>query len=120
MKNYILKRLFLIPLTLLGILVINFGIIQLAPGGPVEYVLAKYQGMNVDSKAQFTAVAQPSNSSTQQYRGAQGVPEDLVKELERQFGFDKPWYERFIKMITDYAKFDFGIYSAKSRCSCCG
>ena len=109
MRNYIIKRLFLIPLTLLGILAINFAIIQFAPGGPVEYMLAKYQGLNVDSKAQFTATANVKNTSGQsQYRGSQGVPEDLVKELEKQFGFDKPWYARFFKMITDYAKFDFG------------
>ena len=109
MRNYIIKRLFLIPLTLLGILAINFCIVQLAPGGPVEYMLAKYQGMNVDSKAQFTATANVKNTSAQtQYRGAQGVPEDLVADLKKQFGFDKPWYERFYKMITDYAKFDFG------------
>lgn len=109
MKNYIIKRLFLIPLTLLGILAINFAIIQFAPGGPVEYMLAKYQGLNVDSKAQFTATANVKNTSSQtQYRGSQGVPEDLVKELEKQFGFDKPWYERFVKMIKDYACFDFG------------
>lgn len=109
MKNYIIKRLFLIPLTLLGILTVNFAIIQFAPGGPVEYMLAKYQGMNVDSKAQFTSTANIKNTSNQtQYRGSQGVPEDLVKELEKQFGFDKPWYERFFKMIKDYSCFDFG------------
>lgn len=109
MKNYIIKRLFLIPLTLLGILTVNFTIIQFAPGGPVEYMLAKYQGLNVDSKAQFTATANVKNTSSQtQYRGSQGVPEDLVKELEKQFGFDKPWYERFTKMIKDYAVFNFG------------
>ncbi len=117
MKNYIIKRLFLIPLTILGILSINFAIIQFAPGGPVEYMLAKYQGLNVDSKAQFTSTTNvKSNSSQNQYRGSQGVPEDLVKELEKQFGFDKPWYQRFYKMITDYAKFDFGdsYYKDKS------
>lgn len=117
MRNYIIKRLFLIPFTLLGILAINFAIIQFAPGGPVEYMLAKYQGLNVDAKAQFTSTANVKNTSSQsQYRGAQGVPEDLVKELEKQFGFDKPWYERFVKMLTDYAKFDFGrsYYQDKS------
>ncbi len=109
MRNYIFKRLLLIPLTLLGILTINFGIIQLAPGGPVEYMLAKYQGMNVDSKAQFTATAPAQQTSgVQKYQGAQGVPDDLVKDLEKQFGFDKPWPERFLKMIKDYAVFDFG------------
>lgn len=109
MRTYILKRLFLIPLTLLGILAVNFAIIQLAPGGPVEYVLAKYQGMNTDSKAQFTSTpAAQNNSSAQKYQGAQGVPEDLIEELNKQFGFDKPWYERFCKMVKDYAVFDFG------------
>lgn len=110
MKNYILKRIMLIPLTLLGILTVNFAIIQLSPGGPVEYMLAKYQGMNVDSKAQFTATAQVQNraSDMQKYRGSQGVPDDLVKALEKQFGFDKPWPQRYLKMIKDYALFDFG------------
>ena len=109
MKNYIIKRILLIPLTLLGILTVNFCIIQLAPGGPVEYMLAKYQGMNVDSKAQFTATAPAQHSSgMQKYQGAQGVPDDLVEALEKQFGFDKPWHERFLKMIKEYAVFDFG------------
>jgi len=109
MKNYIIKRLLLIPLTLLGILAVNFAIIQLSPGGPVEYVLAKYQGMNTDSKAQFTSTSQVQNTTSgNNYQGAQGVPEDLVAELNKQFGFDKPWYERFYKMIKDYATFDFG------------
>lgn len=109
MRNYILKRLLLIPVTLLGILTINFAIVQLAPGGPVEYVLAKYRGMNVDAKSQFTASADMNmESSVAKYQGAQGVPEELVKELEKQFGFDKPVHERFLKMAADYARFDFG------------
>ena len=109
MRNYILKRLLLIPVTLLGILTINFAIVQLAPGGPVEYVLAKYRGMNVDAKSQFTASADMNmESSAAKYQGAQGVPEELVKELEKQFGFDKPVHERFLKMAADYARFDFG------------
>ncbi len=118
MKNYIIKRLLLIPLTLLGILTVNFMIIQLAPGGPVEYMLAKYQGMNVDSKAQFTSASmqQQNIHTSQKYQGAQGVPEDLVIELEKQFGFDKPWYARFAKMVKEYAMFDFGrsYYQDKS------
>lgn len=118
MRNYVIKRLLLIPLTLLGILTINFAVIQLAPGGPVEYTLAKYQGMNVDSKAQFAATAQvqTSGSGVHQYQGARGVPDDLVKELEKQFGFDKPWHQRFAKMVKDYARFDFGrsYYQDKS------
>ena len=110
MRNYIIKRLTLIPLTLFGILLINFAIIQLAPGGPVEYILAKYQGMNTDSKSSLSSTTQVNMNTAQhnQYQGAQGVPEDLVKALEKQFGFDKPAHERFIKMIKDYAMFDFG------------
>lgn len=109
MKNYIIKRLLLIPLTLLGILIVNFAIIQFSPGGPVEYVLAKYQGMNTDSKAQFTST--PTSSalkSSSSYQGARGVPQDLIDDLNKQFGFDKPWYIRFYKMVKDYACFDFG------------
>ena len=94
-------------MTLLGILLINFAIIQMAPGGPVEHVLAQYRGMNTDAKSQLTSSVQ-MNSSASRYQGAQGVPEELVKELEKQFGFDKPVHERFWKMIKDYARFDFG------------
>lgn len=109
MKNYILKRLFLIPLTLLGIMTVNFLVIQMAPGGPVEQTLAKYRGMNVNSTGSITSSAQMSiANSTSKYQGAQGVPEDLVKELEKQFGFDKPVHERYWKMIKDYAAFNFG------------
>ncbi len=110
MRTYILKRLLLIPVTLLGILTLNFIIIQFAPGGPIEHTLAKYQGMNVDSKSQFSGTAQLNSSSpsTSKYQGAQGVPPELIAELEKQFGFDKPAYVRFFKMISDYARFDFG------------
>ena len=102
----------LIPLTLWGIITINFAIIQLAPGGPVDYVLAQYRGMNTDAKSQITGTAEvntaSSESSSSKYVGAQGVPEDLIKALEEQFGFDKPWYYRYGKMIKDYLCFDFG------------
>ena len=117
MRNYIIKRLLLIPLTLLGILLVNFAIIQLAPGGPVEHTLAKYRGMNVDATAQITTGAEMRMSGGESaYRGAGGVPEELVKELEKQFGFDKPVHERLWKMIKDYVRFDFGrsYYQDKS------
>lgn len=117
MRNYIIKRLLLIPLTLLGILLVNFAIIQLAPGGPVEHTLVKYRGMNVDATAQITSGAEMRMSGGESaYRGAGGVPEELVKELEKQFGFDKPVHERLWKMIKDYVRFDFGrsYYQDKS------
>ncbi len=109
MRTYILKRLLLIPLTLWGIITVNFAIIQLAPGGPVDYVLAQYRGMNTDAKSSLTSSAEMSQkSSSSAYTGAQGVPEDLIKALEKQFGFDKPWYYRYGKMLKDYLCFDFG------------
>ena len=105
MRNYILKRLLLIPITLFGILLVNFVIIQFAPGGPVEQTLAKYRGLTAGGEAASAVATQLSSGK---YQGAQGVPEDLVKELEKQFGFDKPAYVRFFKMLKDYATFDFG------------
>ena len=109
MRNYIIKRLFLIPLTLLGILLLNFAIIQLAPGGPVEHTLAKYRGMNTDTKSQLSSATQVNMANAQnKYQGAQGVPEDLIKALEKQFGFDLPVHKRFIKMLKNYIQFDFG------------
>lgn len=118
MKNYILKRIFLIPLTLLGILIINFAIVQFAPGGPIEHTLAKFQGMNVNATGKLGG-AGAELAKTSKYQGSQGVPDDLIKELERQFGFDKPAYIRLGKMIVDYAMFDFGksFYQDKSVAS---
>lgn len=107
MRSYIIKRLLLIPVTLFGILLINFAIIQMAPGGPVEHVLAQYRGMNTDAKSQLTSSVQ-MNANSSRYQGAQGVPEELVAELEKQFGFDKPIHVRFWKMLKDYATFNFG------------
>ena len=106
MKNYIIKRLLLIPITLFGILLINFAIIQLAPGGPVEYMLAQYKGIQTSSTGNINSGT--PNLNEQKYQGSKGVPSDLVKELEKQFGFNKPVHIRFIKMLKDYISFDFG------------
>lgn len=109
MRNYIIKRLLLIPLTLLGILTVNFLIIQMAPGGPVEHMLAKYRGMNVDATGSLSSTAtMNASTSTSKYQGARGVPDYLIKDLEKQFGFDKPVHVRFFNMIKNYATFDFG------------
>ena len=104
MKIYLLKRILLIPVTLFGILLLNFMIVQLAPGGPVEHVMAKYRGLNTDAKSIVTG----SNQVTEKYTGNKGVPDELVESLKKQFGFDKPVHIRFLKMIKDYAVFDFG------------
>lgn len=119
MRNYIVKRLLLIPLTLLGILTINFLIIQMAPGGPVEHMLAKYRGMNVDSSGSLSSSAQMNTAtSASKYQGARGVPDYLIKELEKQFGFDKPVHVRFFNMVKDYALFDFGKSYYKDKTVC--
>src|ERR1700761_3873190 len=95
MIAYVIRRLLLIPPTLFGILLLNFTIVQFAPGGPVEQVIARLQS---ESDAQGAGA----------YRGAEGVDPQLVKEIERQFGFDKPPLERFGLMIGNYLEFDLG------------
>lgn len=116
MLAYILRRLLLIIPTLFGIMVLNFVIIQAAPGGPVEQMLAKIQGEAVEATARVSGTGggevQGANNSggggNSQYRGAQGVPPELIKEIEQQFGFDKPAHERFFQMLGNYVRFDFG------------
>jgi len=108
MLSYIVRRLALIPLTLFGIITLNFAIVQFAPGGPVEQVLAQLQGLGVSATARISGVAGDSVSTTSTYRGAQGLSPDLVAEIERQFGFDKPPLERFFLMLGNYATFDLG------------
>lgn len=102
MTKYILRRLALIPLTLFGIMAVNFMFAQLAPGGPVEHIAAKLQNNPQSAK---TAVMGEAPSK---YRGAQGLDPALIKELEHQFGFDKPVLTRFALMMKNYALFDFG------------
>ena len=115
MTAYIIRRLLLVIPTLIGIMTVNFVIIQIAPGGPVEQMIAKLQGEAVsaterlsgggeDVKGQKKAVS----DRTSKYRGAQGLAPELVEEIEQMYGFDKPVHVRFFKMMLDYATFDFG------------
>ncbi|TAK98015.1 MAG: microcin C ABC transporter permease YejB [Rhodospirillaceae bacterium] len=109
MLSYIVRRIALIPLTLLGIIALNFAIVQVAPGGPVEQVLAKVKGLDTGGNmARFTAGHDMNTSARSTYRGAQGLDPEFVKEIEKQFGFDKPPLERFILMVKSYATFDLG------------
>ncbi len=118
MLAYIIRRLLLIIPTLFGIMVINFAIVQLAPGGPVEQMLAELRGEAVGATERFSGggsdtVQQPQaeageRSVSSRYRGAQGLDPEVVKEIERMFGFDKPIHERFLQMIGNYVVFDFG------------
>ncbi len=116
---YVIRRLALIPLTLFGIMVVNFAIAQLAPGGPVELMVARIKNSAVEATARLsgggggetTQAARPAmgqQGGNDLYRGAQGLDPAFIKEIEKQFGFDKPPGERFVKMMRDYAHFDFG------------
>lgn len=112
MIAYVARRLlFMIP-TLFGILLINFGIVQFAPGGPVERILAQLQGLDTGPTARIGGGGEVANTGSgdisSKYRGAQGLDPKFIAELEKQFGFDKPAYERFILMLKNYATFDFG------------
>lgn len=111
MGTYILRRLLLIIPTLFGIMLINFLIIQAAPGGPVEQTLARLQGLDSGVESRFGGSqmeARVESQSEFQYRGAQGLDPELVARIERLYGFDKPLGERFWLMLKNYAQFDFG------------
>ena len=107
MLAYIFRRLLLIIPTLFGILLINFVIIQAAPGGPVEQMIAKLEGFEGATSRIAGGGAEVSVAGSS-YRGAQGLDPALIKEIEKMYGFDKPAPERFLKMLKDYATFDFG------------
>ena len=120
MGTYLLKRLLLIIPTLLGIMLISFAIIQFAPGGPVERIIAQLSGNDVSATSRISGGQGDGVSSSQsqsgvgggdggsKYRGAQGLDPEFIKSLEKQFGFDKPAHERFYMMMKNYLVFDFG------------
>ena len=111
MGAYILRRLLLIIPTLLGIMIINFTLVQFVPGGPIEQVLARLEG----SGDVFEGISGgggdvdvDSVDSDSSYVGARGLPKEFIEDLERQFGFDKPAHVRFFDMMWNYIRFDFG------------
>ncbi len=114
MGAYILRRLLLMIPTLFGIMAISFAVIQFAPGGPVERVIAQLQGQGGDAMDRLSgggadagSISMDSGGSSK-YRGAQGLDPEFIASLEKQFGFDKPPLERFGLMLWNYARFDFG------------
>jgi microcin C transport system permease protein len=121
MIGYLFRRLLLVVPTLLGIMVVNFAIIQAAPGGPIDVVLAELRGVATDPTLRISGgggaevQAREQRSGEQRYRGAQGIDPALIKELEREFGFDKPPVERFLSMLVKFATFDFGKSFFKDR-----
>ncbi|GGK39894.1 microcin C ABC transporter permease YejB [Salinarimonas ramus] len=115
MLAYIARRLLLMIPTLFGIMLISFVIIQFAPGGPVERIIAQLQGTDVGATARISGGGGDlagggagGGETTSTYRGAQGLDPQFIAELEAQFGFDKPAYERFGMMLWNYIRFDFG------------
>ncbi len=119
MLAYIVRRLALIIPTLFGIMVINFIVIQAAPGGPVEQLIATIRGVAVDPTARVSGGGGETTAGQagenvgagpieSRYRGARGLDPELLEALERQFGFDKPAHERFFMMLWNYIRFDFG------------
>ncbi|MDM7849698.1 microcin C ABC transporter permease YejB [Pseudochrobactrum kiredjianiae] len=114
MGAYILRRLLLMIPTILGIMAISFAVIQFAPGGPVERVIAQLQGQGGDAMDRLSGGGADAGSisldsgGSSKYRGAQGLDPEFIASLEKQFGFDKPPLERFGLMLWNYARFDFG------------
>ncbi len=119
MFAYVVRRLLLLIPTLFGIMVINFLVVQAAPGGPVEQMIARLKGHGTEATARVSGAGDqeagrgaPARSSgdaaASKYRGSRGLPPELIAEIERQFGFDRPAHERFWKMMKSYALFDFG------------
>ncbi|HEY9080602.1 microcin C ABC transporter permease YejB [Magnetovibrio sp.] len=123
MFAYILRRLALIIPTLFGIMVINFAVIQAAPGGPVEQMIAQIQGLDVGATARIAgsnggevgsgsggggSKTTSQGGGQSKYRGAQGLDPEFIAEIEKMYGFDKPAHERFWMMMKNYATFDFG------------
>jgi microcin C transport system permease protein len=117
MGAYILKRLLLMIPTLLGVMLLTFIIIQFVPGGPIEQIISQLEnpegGSRLDSGNEN--LNQGSSEITAKYRGAEGLDPEFIKKLEVQFGFDKPAHERFLLMLWNYLRFDFGESYFTSR-----
>src|ERR1700736_6670005 len=120
MTAYLIRRvLFMIP-TLFGIMLVSFVVVQFAPGGPVERVIAQLSGSDTGASSRVSGSGGDFGSRGQlqgasgidavnsKYRGAQGLDPEFIKSLEKQFGFDKPAYQRFLLMLWNFGRFDFG------------
>ncbi|MBG76436.1 MAG: Inner membrane ABC transporter permease protein YejB [Alphaproteobacteria bacterium MarineAlpha5_Bin12] len=116
MTAYIIRRLLLVIPTLFGIMILNFAVVQIVPGGPVEQMIAEMTGTAVESTARFSGSDESEalnnlnleSSNDGKYRGGQGLDPDIIREIEVMYGLDKPAHIRFFNMIKDYLTFDFG------------
>ena len=107
MANYIVRRLLLIIPTLFGIMLINFAIVQAAPGGPVDLMIANMQGQQLSATARIggSSVGDVLEGGS---RSKQGLDPEIIRRIEKMYGFDKPAPQRFYEMLVNYARFDFG------------
>lgn len=111
MARYLLKRLVLVVPTLFFIMLVNFAIVQFAPGGPIEQAIAQLSGIGEDAVGRVSRDSGETLAnvgSASRYRGAQGLDAEFIAELEQRFGFDQPLYARFFTMLGNYLRFDFG------------
>ena len=109
MAAYLLRRLLLVIPTLLGIIAINFAVVQFAPGGPVEQMIAELRGRgSVTSRMTGAGASEAMPAGDSTYRGARGLDPSVVADIRKMFGFDKPAPERFLLMLRNYLSFDFG------------
>ncbi len=111
MGRYIARRLVLLIPTLIGIVTLNFFIVQLAPGGPVDQMIMTLTGQDTDVTSRIAGAQsgpQVGDTIETQYKGAQGLDPELIKAIEKQFGFDKPIHVRYFMMLRDYLAFDLG------------
>lgn len=125
MTAYALRRILLMIPTLLGIMIVNFFIVQAAPGGPVEQTISALKGRGVDATARISSGAGelgggPAATSTQSpsgtaQRGARGLTPELIERIKVMYGFDKPPVERFLLMMGNYLRFDFGTSFFRDR-----
>jgi microcin C transport system permease protein len=122
MLAYLARRLLLVVPTLFGIMLANFIIVQAAPGGPVDLMLARLRGHAGEATARIagTGVGESGRAARAAgdegaTRASRGIDPDLVRQLEKQFGFDKPAWQRFVHMIRSYAVFDLGTSFYRDR-----
>src|SRR6201990_3144257 len=119
MSAYIARRILLMLPTLLGILCVSFLVVQFAPGGPVDRVIAQLSGADTGGLSRVSGGggdfgnrgpvnAAAADAVNSKYRGAQGLDPEFIKSLEKQLGFDKPAPERFALLVWNFARFDFG------------
>src|SRR5258707_6751056 len=119
MTAYIIRRILFMIRTLFGIMLVSFAVVQFAPGAPVERIIAQLSGVDTGATSRISGSgggdfgarggqgASQLDATTSKYRGAQGLDPEFIKKMEKQFGFDKPAYERFFLMLGNFPRFEF-------------